>query len=148
MQRLLPPAVDYKLGDDHRDDIVGSLAVQGVEECQDRLGELPVGRLDDVEVDVRAELRPPGTELVNVLVFQPDAERDQAVRVQRPRVAEGAEHAAVEVADRDDDGVADHRDGVAGAQGKCLLHAAVVPVDRLEGDHDPGDDDGLSPGAG
>ena len=83
-----------------------------------------------------------------MLIFQPDAERDQAVRVQRPRVVEGVEHAAIEVADRDDDGVADHRDGVAGAKDKCLLDAAVVPVDRLEGDHDPGDDDGLSPGAG
>jgi hypothetical protein len=49
--------VHHELRDDHRDDIIGSLAVQGVEEFQDRLGELPVGRLDDLEVDVRAELR-------------------------------------------------------------------------------------------
>ena len=70
-----------------------------------RPGQLPVGRVDDLERHVDPELRPRLLDALLVLLVGRHVDRDEVVGLQRLGVGQRLEHAAVHAADEHDDGV-------------------------------------------
>ena len=77
---------------------LSALRVELVHEPQHRPGELPVGRVDDLERDVDPVVRPVAGDLLLLVLVGDDGDREQPVGPQRLRVRQRLQHAAVHAA--------------------------------------------------
>ena len=79
MEDLLPPAAYNELGDHDGDDGVWVFGDETVDVVEDRVGEVPIWRVEDLQGDVAVVLGPFGSDAVGVAVFEGDVDGQDAI---------------------------------------------------------------------
>ena len=148
VEDVAPPVPHHELREEHGDDVVLPAGVELVDVAQDRAGQLPVGGVDDLERDLDAVLLPqlldasPAPPRRRPPTPRPGGWATATARRPAPRARRGARRRR-----------ARRRCGSCGAA--CSRAATrspsatgrVVPVDRLEQQHDHRDHHERHPGA-
>jgi hypothetical protein len=137
-----------ELGDQHGDAVVAPSPVELVEVVLDRLHQLAVGRVDDLERDREAEPVPLAVDPLVVGLVVGDEQRGHVIRPQRRGVVQRLDHAAMDARHEHDERVAGRRRRhVAGLDLEGQVEGHVVPLDGLEQHDDRRDDDDRHPRA-